>query len=196
MIDPWVFPTLACAVSAVEDVESVVPRRWNYAETVLGKSGFEDLFGYYKQLQEAAGDGPALSVLAYYLKAVTKDARNITHKAAAVKSCLTSVLQCAPILHWINSLGFATSMETAKSSGVKQEHVIKQEEVQQADTKLMHGHLPSVPSTTTEQGEGKVDEEVVAMDMSKDSKEDPKADPGGHQSAEFQTLKSLDEICR
>ena len=185
-----------CMCCVCCDKYGFVMHRWNHAESVLGKSGFEDLFGYYKQLQEAAADGPALSVLAYYLKAITQDARNTARKAAAVMSCLTSVLQCAPILHQINSLGFATSVETAKSSGVKQEHVIKQEEVQQADTKLKQGQLPSMPSTTTEQGEGKVDETAVAMDMSEDSKGGSKADPGGHQPVEFQALKSLDEICR
>ena len=83
---------------------------------MLGRKAFEELFTFYKQIQEWSCEKAAPSVLEYFSSTVTG---LVYDRAAVVTSCLETVYKYADLLCKINQYGFA---KAANSSEDKQEY--------------------------------------------------------------------------
>jgi hypothetical protein len=185
-----------CANQSVSRLSVTAVCRWNFWEMELGNSLFEELSTCCKQILQPADT--KLSLLEFYLNTVTQGSRNASHKAAAVKSCLTQVFQCAAILHQTTSYGFNASTTSVAQPAIKQEGLLQADTVTHMDTDTDLQKLPLLnrPSVVEKQHEGKPGKTAAGVSVMEGTGCNDKAEAKGHQSTEVETLQSLDELCR
>ena len=187
-----------CADQSVPRLCVTAECRWNLWELELGSSLFEELFTHCKRLLRPADTGSKLSLLEFYLNTVTQDGPKAGHKAAAVKSCLTQVFQCAAILHQVTSYAFAASTTSKAQPAIKQDGLLQPDTVTDMDTDTDMQKRPLLDSSSVveKQHEGKPGKTAAGVSVMEEPGSSDKAEAKGHQGAEVQILQSLDELCR
>lgn len=188
--------TYVCADQSVTSLCIIAVCRWKFWEAELGNSLFEELFTHCKHILWPADTGSKLSLLEFYLYAITQDSPNASLKAVAVKSCLTQLFRCAAILHQVTFYGFAASSTTAAQPAIKQERLLQADTVTDMDTEMHKLPLLNRPSVAGKQHEGEPGKTAAGASVMEETGCSNKAKAKGHQSTEAKTLQSLDDLCR